>query len=161
MSPPAADTTSTTASTTATDDEINIRHKKPYDNHMKHVWFFEPKIAKKYPKRLLFSGRGVLTEDGITQIGNHKYVSGSYTNLDSALNPIWTYLTECLPMWLAPNLITSIGGTCCLFSYCVSWYYNPTLVLHTSNEYAIPDWVLVLNGVMQIIYYTLDCMDGT
>jgi len=97
---------------------------------------------------------GVLTQDGLEKIANHKYKSGTYTALDTFINPMWEALTQMLPLWLAPNLVTTIGGSFCVLAYCVSAYYDFAM---TGD---VPDWVLVLNGMCQMIYFTLDCMDG-
>jgi ethanolaminephosphotransferase len=138
--------------TTTTDD---VCHKNPLDNHLNHVWFQEPAVAQ-----------GVLTQDGVTQIAHHKYVSGTYTDLDIVLNPLWQGLTDMLPMWLAPNAITSVGGLWCLASYLVAWYYNPHLVGDGEQPGGaaavamIPAWVLIFNGLAQMVYYTLDSIDG-
>jgi len=117
-------------------------YKNPTDNHKMHVWFVEPR--KK---------RGVLTVDGITQIAQHKYVSGSYTYLDSYLSPnLWEPLTNLLPLWVAPNAITTFGGFWSMTVYILSTHY-----LDTGK---IPNWLYIYNGICMIVYYTLDCMDG-
>ena len=67
---------------------------------------------------------------------------------------MWTQLTEWLPMWMAPNLVTTLGGSCCLMSYLLTAYYNYSL------QDEIPTWLMIFNGVAILTYYTLDCMDG-
>lgn len=101
----------------------------------------------------------VLTLDGISQIAHHKYVAGSYTYLDNFLNPFWTCCTDTfLPMSMAPNMVTTIGGLACLLSYIVTWYYLPQFEELPENP--VPSWLLVANGFAVFLYYTLDCMDG-
>jgi phosphatidylglycerophosphate synthase len=95
-----------------------------------------------------------LTEAGAENIKRHKYVSGSCTTLDNLMNPFWTECTEWLPMWLAPNAVTTLGGCFCLASYIVTFFYCP---VYASSA---PSWVLVFNGICTFVYYTLDCMDG-
>ena len=77
-----------------------------------------------------------------------------YTFIDNALNPIWTKLTDMLPMWLAPNAVTTFGGLHCGLAYYVLWQLSPNF------DDVVPDWALFLAGYCTIAYYTLDCMDG-
>mmetsp|Transcript_15216 Transcript_15216/g.28449 ORF Transcript_15216/g.28449 Transcript_15216/m.28449 type:complete len:402 (+) Transcript_15216:523-1728(+) len=114
----------------------------PKDDHTLHIWVLEP------PKE-----GGVLTKDGCEQIARHKYQAGSYTYLDTLLNPFWTFLTERLPLWMAPNVVTTIGGVCCWISYIFSVSY-----LKQGTE--IPTWLYLWNSFSLFAYYTLDCMDG-
>ena len=139
----------------------------------------------------------VLTRDGITQITTKwKYIPGTYTLLDNLLNPIWTWITyNLLPIWIAPNTVTAIGGCCCLISYLITarYYYelssttssttfgtttaaftlndtdsNPSdhdnndgKMTTTMNMINLPNWIYIMNGICLILYYTLDCCDGT
>lgn len=121
----------------------DVRHKTPFDRHDMLVIFKEPSPAD-----------GVLTQDGVSQIAYHKYRAGEYTFVDQFLNPIWTYLTELLPIWMAPNLVTATGGLCCLAAYILTWYYVENL------DQPAQDWLLMVNAMSMIVYYTLDCMDG-
>jgi ethanolaminephosphotransferase len=128
----------------------------PKDQHKLHVWMVEPSIVGVVG--------GVLTPDGCEQIARHKYRPGSYTFLDTLLNPFWTQLTEWLPMWVAPNLVTTVGGCCCLVSYVLSVYYNNKDHQTVGDDYdyssTIPRWLYFWNGFALFTYYTLDCMDG-
>ncbi len=121
-------------------DETEINHAKV------HSWIFEPPTAK--------NDTMTLTEAGVEMIANHKYKSGHYTFLDNLLQPFWNALTELLPMWLAPNMVTFIGAMHCGVSYFISWYHSP------SFDKPVPDWVVFLSGYCSIAYYTFDCMDG-
>lgn len=96
----------------------------------------------------------VLTKDSLGRIARHQYRPGVYTWLDNLCNPMWNYLTELIPIWMAPNLVTLIGAFNCLVSYVGTWYYAPT-----ATE-ALPATWLIINGILLIIAYTLDCMDG-
>ena len=135
-----------------------------YDGHKEHYWFFAPR------------GKGlkVLTDAGADNIAHHKYKSGDSTVLDNYLSPnVWEPLTNSLPMWLAPNLITTIGFTFNLASYTLgAWYLNNAGSAATNDDddggggvssyepVELPWWLFVFNGICVIIYYTLDCMDG-
>eukprot|EP00581_Thalassiosira_minuscula_P032016 CAMPEP_0183760510 /NCGR_PEP_ID=MMETSP0739-20130205/7817_1 /TAXON_ID=385413 /ORGANISM="Thalassiosira miniscula, Strain CCMP1093" /LENGTH=468 /DNA_ID=CAMNT_0025998503 /DNA_START=158 /DNA_END=1564 /DNA_ORIENTATION=+ len=100
-------------------------------------------------------GGGNISPEGLHFISTHAYRSGDYTHLDNLLNPLWTSLTELLPLWLAPNMVTTIGGLHCGVAYAILWYYSPDM-----NERDVPDWVVFLAGWCTVAYYTLDCMDG-
>jgi len=116
------------------------------DKRAIHTWIFEPPTSDNNTKSL--------TDAGVEAIANHKYKPGHYTFLDNFLNPFWTTLTELLPMWLAPNAVTFVGGMHCAFSYLTTWYYSPNF------DTPLPDWVVFLSGYCTIAYYTFDCMDG-
>lgn len=122
----------------------DIRHVKPLDYTRRHVWLFEPQTRN----------GASLTQDGVTQIAFHEYKAGSYTFLDNLLNPAWAALTECLPMSMAPNLVTTLGALHCFAAYLVTWQYSANL-----NE-TVPAWVLLFSAYCMAAYYTLDCCDG-
>jgi ethanolaminephosphotransferase len=128
---------------TTSNGPSDVRHVKPHDRTAHHVWFWEAPTAT-----------GVLTRDGVTQIAFHQYRAGTYTFLDNLLNPLWARLTECLPLSMAPNLVTTIGALHCLVAYILTWQYTPQL------SQPVPVWLLLVNAYCMIAYYTLDCMDG-
>ena len=97
---------------------------------------------------------GNISPNGLHYIANHKYRPSEYTHLDNLLNPTWTYLTELLPLWLAPNTVTSIGGMHCGLAYALLWHHAPDF------DEDPPNWVLFVAGYCILAYYTLDCMDG-
>jgi hypothetical protein len=104
---------------------------------------------------VLFEGRSkYLSQSGLHFIANHQYRPSDYTYLDNILNPFWTYLTECLPLWIAPNMVTTLGGLHCGLAYGVLWYYCPDF------DTSPPSWVIMLAAYCSFAYYTLDCMDG-
>ena len=112
-----------------------------------HRYLFEFDVGK---------DSNILTADGIENIVHHKYVGGQYTYLDDFFNPFWTNLTNLLPIWLAPNMVTTLGGLHCLFVYIILWYYSPNM----DKDTVVNDWLLLLSGYCQFMYYTFDCMDG-
>jgi phosphatidylglycerophosphate synthase len=114
------------------------------DKRRTHVWISEPKV----------SNGCILTSTGADSIAHHKYQPGVYTTLDTILNSFWQSLTDALPITLAPNAVTAMGGSFCLLSYLLTAYYN------FNYQQAVPNWVLTVNGVCLFIYYTFDCMDG-
>ena len=125
----------------------------PKNGTLDHVWFNEPRTAQHNTQSL--------TDVGVTTIAEYQYTSGHSTYLDTVLNPVWTWLTELLPLWMAPNLVTLLGATCCFLSYGITWYYVPQFDDLADTELGgPPDWVIFLSGVCTIIYFTMDCMDG-
>ena len=106
----------------------------PLDHRHEHVWFFEE--TNDFDNT---TSAEVLTKSGIIQITTKwKYIAGNYTILDNLLNPIWTFITNnFIPITIAPNTITALGGCCCLFSYIVTAHYNFNLVNHTNNNTAV------------------------
>jgi len=116
---------------------------KPRDETITTCLLFEPPV-----------NTGNISLHGLHFIATHKYRPSDYTHLDNLLNPMWTYLTELLPMWLAPNMVTTIGGFHCGVAYALLWWYSPDM------DESPPDWVVILAGWCTIAYYTLDCMDG-
>eukprot|EP00529_Nitzschia_sp_RCC80_P022185 CAMPEP_0113458416 /NCGR_PEP_ID=MMETSP0014_2-20120614/9912_1 /TAXON_ID=2857 /ORGANISM="Nitzschia sp." /LENGTH=498 /DNA_ID=CAMNT_0000349941 /DNA_START=141 /DNA_END=1637 /DNA_ORIENTATION=+ /assembly_acc=CAM_ASM_000159 len=124
---------------------VEIKQDQRFDS----VFVTEPKIP----------GNGVISPQGLENIAHHKYQAGDYTVLDNLLNPMWTALVEFLPMTMAPNLVTTIGGCFCLVSYGLSSYYND-LADKADDDSAIPTWLFFWNFFAIATYYTFDCMDG-
>ena len=116
---------------------------KPTDQTLTSCLLFEPPIPS-----------GNISESGLHYIATHKYRPGEYTHLDNALNPLWTFLTDLLPMWLAPNMVTTLGGIHCGLGYGMLWWYAPGF------DKSPPDFVVMLCAYCTFAYYTLDCMDG-
>jgi hypothetical protein len=97
----------------------------------------------------------VLTAQGVDNIANHKYSPGHYTHLDNLMNPLWVLFTEKLvPLWMAPNMVTTMGGLHCAASYFVVRYFC------RDYDEPVPDWVILLCAYCSFTCYTLDCMDG-
>nr|BAU37044.1 ethanolaminephosphotransferase [Chlamydomonas asymmetrica] len=96
----------------------------------------------------------VLSQRALAGLKAYKYKPGGYTILDVIHTPLWNWMTEQLPMWLAPNLITLSGLLIMFVCYLINWYYLP--------EFAgeAPRWVYTVSGLSVIIYTNLDCIDG-
>ncbi|GFH58927.1 hypothetical protein CTEN210_15403 [Chaetoceros tenuissimus] len=120
--------------------------KTGVDGTLMHTWLHEAPTSN--------NNTGALTDDGLENIAAHKYKAGHYTFFDNYFNPHWTKLTELLPMSLAPNMVTCMGGFHCLLAYLILWYHAP------QYDNAVPDWVIFFCGYCNIAYYTFDCMDG-
>lgn len=99
-------------------------------------------------------GPVVLSTRALEGLRAYKYKPGGYTWLDHAHQPFWNWLTEQLPMWLAPNLITLTGLIWLFAAYAGMWYYAPEFLGPA------PRWAYLLNGIAIIVYTNLDCIDG-
>ena len=98
--------------------------------------------------------REFLTPQGITNLKNHKYVAGVYSHLDNILNPYWIKMTEFLPVWLAPNMITFIG-LIVLMSQSVGYaLYDASLSVNQ------PRLLYLYSAIGVFVYQTLDALDG-
>ena len=140
-----SDTDNGSGGTAANKNDEN-EEPQEIDNTTVYSFIFEPATSESNTKSL--------TDAGVEAIANHKYKPGTYTFLDNKLSPIWASLTDLLPMWLAPNMVTLLGFLHCAFSFSVTWYYTPNF------DRPVPDWVFLLMGYCAAAYYTLDCMDG-
>jgi len=49
---------------------------------------------------------GFIDKQGLIRIQKHKYVSGTYTYIDNAMQPWWNFVEEWIPMSVAPNMVT-------------------------------------------------------
>jgi len=101
-----------------------------------------------------FEPMQVLTPSGLEHIKAHKYVGGKYTPLDNILNHWWYCLTDLLPIWFAPNLVTLSGFLPLVAWYALSWSYCPT------GKEVTPSWLLLSGSVALFWYQTMDAMDG-
>lgn len=96
----------------------------------------------------------VLTKKGLDNIINHKYKPGTYTPLDNLLNPWWLYASNCLPTWLAPNLVTLIGFIPLLMSYLAVALLTPEVNM------PLPRWLALFGAFSAFWYQTFDALDG-
>eukprot|EP00405_Crypthecodinium_cohnii_P014454 CAMPEP_0206460380 /NCGR_PEP_ID=MMETSP0324_2-20121206/24720_1 /ASSEMBLY_ACC=CAM_ASM_000836 /TAXON_ID=2866 /ORGANISM="Crypthecodinium cohnii, Strain Seligo" /LENGTH=385 /DNA_ID=CAMNT_0053932077 /DNA_START=12 /DNA_END=1169 /DNA_ORIENTATION=+ len=96
----------------------------------------------------------VLSKDGLEHVATHKYVPGAYTPLDNILNPFWLKLSEMLPLWLAPNLVTLLGFMPMALCYALLWGNSP----HFSE--APSRFLALFTAVGTYFYQTMDAVDG-
>mmetsp|Transcript_59456 Transcript_59456/g.110024 ORF Transcript_59456/g.110024 Transcript_59456/m.110024 type:complete len:372 (-) Transcript_59456:77-1192(-) len=97
---------------------------------------------------------GTLTEAGLAHIVGHKYVSGNYSPLEKLLNPWWLCISNHLPRWLAPNLITCTGLLPLVVVQALHWVYCPTFIEPP------PRWLYFLGAAALFFYQTTDAVDG-
>lgn len=67
----------------------------------------------------------VLSNAQLKKLNEHKYSCVSASLLDPLLQPWWNWVVQCLPLWLAPNLITITGLIINIATSLVLVYYNP------------------------------------
>ena len=70
-------------------------------------------------------GSSVLSGMQLKKLGEHKYSCTSNSLFEPYLQPWWTFVVNCLPLWLAPNLITITGLVINIVTSLVLVYYNP------------------------------------
>lgn len=68
------------------------------------------------------------------------------------MNPVWTYLSECLPNWMAPNLVTLTGLM--LTTVCSA------VILPIDLKTEIPPYGGYCACFALLGYQTLDTIDG-
>ena len=67
----------------------------------------------------------VLSTQHLKRLGEHKYSCTSASLLEPYLQPWWNWVVQCLPLWLAPNLITITGLFINILTSLILVYYNP------------------------------------
>merc|ERR1740123_1728649 len=70
------------------------------------------------------------------------------------MNPLWLRLTQCLPLWFAPNLVTCSGLLPLVVILVLCWAYSPTYAEDS------PAWLLCAGSLALLFYQTMDAMDG-
>ncbi|XP_043479759.1 choline/ethanolaminephosphotransferase 1 isoform X2 [Leptopilina heterotoma] len=100
-----------------------------------------------YKEKLLSPGQ-------LKRLSEHKYSYTSASILDAFLQPWWEWLVRRVPIWLAPNLITTIGLMVNIFTTLVLVYYSPDAKIKA------PRWACFLCAVGLFVYQSLDSIDG-
>lgn len=72
-----------------------------------------------------FDSQRILSPAQLKRLSEHKYSCASDSLLDPVLQPYWNKLTSCLPLWLAPNLITVAGLIVNILTTLVLVWYCP------------------------------------
>ncbi|KDD76107.1 hypothetical protein H632_c352p0 [Helicosporidium sp. ATCC 50920] len=95
-----------------------------------------------------------LTRRALAGLRDYKYKAGGYTILDAWHNPIWNWIVDHLPMWLAPNLITLMGLAALCGSYVLAAAHLPEL------DGEAPRHVYWACAAACFFYLHMDCLDG-
>jgi len=96
-----------------------------------------------------------ISDDGLANLKQYKYHSGLSSFLDRViLTPFWDWAVTLVPMWMAPNLLTTISLSCGCMAYALLAYFTPGL------SGSPPPWVFYLAAILMFFYQTLDAIDG-
>ncbi|XP_059490082.1 cholinephosphotransferase 1 isoform X1 [Neocloeon triangulifer] len=99
-------------------------------------------------------GQRILSPAQLKRLSEHKYSCASESLIDPILQPYWNKLTSCLPLWLAPNLITVAGLIVNILTTLVLVWYCPDAKAEP------PRWGCFLCALGLFIYQSLDAVDG-
>lgn len=116
------------------------------------VWRGE-KVLRYTVVRMVLSGLR-LSRQQLKRLEDHRYSSEGKSVLESLMQPFWCWLVEKVPLWVAPNLITTIGLTLNITTTLILAYYCPT-----ATEQA-PTWAYLSCAVGLFMYQSLDAIDG-
>ena len=98
----------------------------------------------------------ILTEQEKQGLLSYKYNGTDHSLLYKyILSPFAQYCVDCLPIWVAPNLITFIGLLFPIIATICTIIYNPTL--DPTNQ---PSWLCFYTCFAVFVYQTMDNMDG-
>ncbi|KAF2839167.1 Choline/ethanolaminephosphotransferase [Patellaria atrata CBS 101060] len=98
-----------------------------------------------------------IRQDKLPKLKEYKY-SGVDHSLVSryVLKPFYTNIViKCFPMWMAPNLITTIGFSFVVTNFLTLLWYTPTL------DQDCPTWVYASWSIGLFLYQTFDAVDGS
>lgn len=90
----------------------------------------------------------------LRRLEEHQYSATGRSLLEPLLQVFWTWLLERVPLWVAPNAITSAGLLLNVFTCLLLVWYCPT-----ATEEA-PCWVFLLCAAGLFMYQSLDAIDG-
>ncbi|RDD39841.1 Cholinephosphotransferase 1 [Trichoplax sp. H2] len=97
---------------------------------------------------------GYLTKQQLDRLKQHQYSVIGQSATESFLQPYWCWLVKQVPLWLAPNLITSLGLAVNVVTTVILACYCPLMTE------AAPWWVYFLCAVGLFAYQSLDAIDG-
>lgn len=96
-----------------------------------------------------------VTTTGARNVKRYRYQGSDNSILYRfVLNPMYNYLIEFFPLWMAPNLITIIGFAVIILNHVTMWYYSPHLIQEA------PRWAYVANAAGLLFYQAFDGLDG-
>uniref|UniRef100_A0A4Y0B6R7 diacylglycerol cholinephosphotransferase n=1 Tax=Anopheles funestus TaxID=62324 RepID=A0A4Y0B6R7_ANOFN len=90
----------------------------------------------------------------LKKLFEHKYSCTNVSLMDPFLQPWWCWLVSKVPLWLAPNLITTVGLLINIATTLILIYFSPT------GREEPPRWSSALCGIGLFIYQSLDAIDG-
>ena len=96
---------------------VAVKHDAP-----RLHWWYHPYLSPK-----MLSG-----------LSSYKYMCHDTSPLNKYIfHPLWNKLVLCLPLWVAPNLLTLIGFVCCFLQFLLLaiYDYNYTASMAGSSRY--------------------------
>ncbi|ESP04098.1 hypothetical protein LOTGIDRAFT_136765 [Lottia gigantea] len=96
----------------------------------------------------------VLSTHQLQKLSEHKYSAEGTSVLEPGFQVFWRWLVEKVPLWLAPNTITSVGLAVNILTTMILVFYSPDAKHH------VPGWAYILCGLGLFIYQSLDAIDG-
>ncbi|KAK6183919.1 hypothetical protein SNE40_002324 [Patella caerulea] len=96
----------------------------------------------------------VLTTHQLQKLSDHKYSAEGSSFLEPGFQVFWRWLVEKVPLWLAPNTITSIGLAINIITTMILVLYSP------DAKQDVPGWAYILCGLGLFAYQSLDAIDG-
>eukprot|EP00795_Rhopilema_esculentum_P008613 gene8613-14625_t len=96
----------------------------------------------------------VLGKTQLQKLLEHKYSAQGTSIAEVYLQPFWRYVVEFMPLWLAPNTITTLGLAVNIITSALIMYICPLAV----GEICPSALICCCAGLL--IYQTLDAIDG-
>jgi ethanolaminephosphotransferase len=97
---------------------------------------------------------GWIPQKALVQL-DYKYVSPTCTPLEKyILVPFWEAVVQCVPKWVAPNLLTLAGWICMVVPTILFLILDPTF----SQD--LPPWLYYVTAISIFLYQTFDGIDG-
>jgi len=96
----------------------------------------------------------ILSQQQLKSLSKHKYSSEGTSITEPALQILWRWMVEQIPLWVAPNLITIVGLIINVGTSLLLMYYSP------DAKTQAPGWVYASCGMGLFLYQCLDAMDG-
>jgi phosphatidylglycerophosphate synthase len=96
-----------------------------------------------------------VSEKGLLALREYRYSGVDNCLTTKVLSGYWEWLVaHAVPLWVAPNVLTLLGGACVVAAWLLCAVRSPTL------NSALPPWLLVLVCVLVFAYQSLDAIDG-
>ncbi|KAJ5852783.1 uncharacterized protein N7529_012168 [Penicillium soppii] len=113
-------------------------------------------MLPRYGAKSKIRGR-VLNEDEMTFLRDKPYIYNAFN--DSFLELLflqqfWTYITDLIPQWVAPCVLTGYGLAINITTCLILLHYS------VGNTEETPSWTFVLAAIGVFVYQTLDGIDG-
>ena len=67
----------------------------------------------------------ILSQQQLKSLSKHKYSSEGTSITEPALQILWRWMVEQIPLWVAPNLITIVGLIINVGTSLLLMYYSP------------------------------------